>query len=84
MRSAARLAVGWLALAASSCDDHVGSAVDHLHALGFHDVACEGQGHGQSGCIADTVRFRCVTHVNGGCDSDTTACERFYIERPAP
>lgn len=64
------------------CTTHSEIATDHLRALGYKTVACSDE-NGETYCSADDQRFRCVAR-NPGCSPAHVACERFYVEKPAP
>lgn len=66
------------------CDHAVEQATEHLRSLGFKAVACSPNGRDATTCIADDSRFHCVTSDAVGCSDPTIACERFYLEKPAP
>ena len=67
-----------------SCDHSIDLASQHLRALGYKDVACEAISQGSALCLADGAHLRCAsTHAEGCAPDNTTACERFYLEKPA-
>lgn len=68
-----------------ACDETTPQATDHLRSLGYASVACASPIRGSATCTADGQRFRCVVASADGCGTNTSvACERFFIEKPAP
>lgn len=87
LRRVRLLALGFATypLALGACDHADEQAADHLRVLGFKTVSCAHEGPGAAMCIADGTRFRCVAQGSSGCGVNTAvACERFYMEMPAP
>lgn len=69
----------------AGCDSSATQATDHLRSLGYTLVACSSPIQGSATCTADGQRFRCVIASPDGCGTNTSvACERFFIEKPAP
>ncbi len=75
-----------LVLINCSCDKSVEQAEAHLRSLGHKAVACAKDGRGATTCSTDEgERFRCaVTDPEGRSNDSPVACERFYVEKPAP
>lgn len=74
-----------LAILFGGCDRSAALSTEYLRALGLRDVACAGTSRGSATCSTATGRFRCVVLGADGCSSDhAIACERFYLEAPAP
>lgn len=78
---------------ALGCDRSIEQSAAHLQSQGFKNVVCARDGNLATTClgismndqgVAIETRFHCVTSDAAGCSSPTLACERFYLEKPAP
>ena len=69
----------------SGCDYSDELAREHLQAIGYKGVSCTLDVAGSADCIAEgALHFRCVMSEAPGRRPRRVACERFYLEKPAP